>query len=375
LKSKRILLIHPEGNISFNPNLNDIVKVLCGNGYEVDIISLKRNHHQIAPCPGARFIFNDVDINKKNCVSDVACIPEQLAYDLLIGVDRAGIVDAFVLSQVLNIPYGLISYEIFFESETNKIFKSIEREACKRIAFAVCQDEVRAALLSKENQITDAKIIRIPVAGKSVRRGMRQQYLHQKLGISLDKKIAFFAGSIDSWTMMDEIIKTVPSWPENWVLVLHERYGKTKERVQKLLNNQKLDHVYFSEDSIEQYDGLKDMLFSIDLGIAFYQADNATIYTGKNIEYIGLASGKISTYLQHGVPVITNEIGLFSDYIRDYNLGLVVKEVNDVPDKLASMNQVNYTDRCYNFFEDKLDLTKTISPFLKVIDSLLTKPT
>ena len=41
LTMKKIMVIHPEGNLNNNPNLAGIVEILCENGYVVDIYSLK----------------------------------------------------------------------------------------------------------------------------------------------------------------------------------------------------------------------------------------------------------------------------------------------------------------------------------------------
>ena len=73
----------------------------------------------------------------------------------------------FKVARQLNIPYGFISYEIFFAAETPPAFKQPEIDACAGISFAVCQGGERSRQLAVENQIA-AKIIDIPVAGRGV---------------------------------------------------------------------------------------------------------------------------------------------------------------------------------------------------------------
>ncbi|GAI21083.1 unnamed protein product, partial [marine sediment metagenome] len=194
---KKVLIIHPEGNINNNPNLTSIVEILCENGYKVDICSLRRsNIYQYSWCAGASlflldrpenllengtFILEDPKLNSQEKI--ISYINENFkSYDLVIGVDR-GIIEAALIAQNREIPCGLISYEIFFEEETSEEFKQKEIEACKCLDFIVCQDALRAKYLSIENNIALEKIINIPIAGRGIKKGEKNSYLYDSLGI------------------------------------------------------------------------------------------------------------------------------------------------------------------------------------------------
>ena len=168
----KIAIIHPEGNISNNQNLSGIVEILCEHGYSVDIYSKKRNIAQGSPCEGAKLILKGSSsigsriigsikgrlanttktkiFRNNNRIFDIDDIQDRSA-DFILGIDRNGIIDAAEIASRLNIRYGLISYEIFFRDECGSRFKRSEIEACKNVEFAVCQDDTRSALLSKEN--------------------------------------------------------------------------------------------------------------------------------------------------------------------------------------------------------------------------------
>ncbi|GAG40887.1 unnamed protein product, partial [marine sediment metagenome] len=141
---KKVLILHPEGNINSNPNLNGIVEILCENDYKVDICSLKRKEIiQNSPCSGANMILLDREgVSSEDGFFILAgrsfTSSEMIAsyfdknfggYDLVIGVDR-GIIEAAIIARVKRVPCGLISYEIFFEEEAGVEFKHPEREAC-----------------------------------------------------------------------------------------------------------------------------------------------------------------------------------------------------------------------------------------------------
>jgi glycosyltransferase involved in cell wall biosynthesis len=376
-----ILIIHPEGNINNNPNLFGIVEILCEHGYEVDIVSPKLRIPQIAPCNGSKiFFYNRIlkrieleirNMNIFNFVFDykIKKTWNNRRYNLIIGVDRDGIIEASYLSHLLNVPYGLISYEIFFRSETSKNFKKIEIDACKDIEFAVCQDSLRSSCLAKENQIDLNKIINIPVAGRGIKTEKRTHYLHTQLNIPHEKKIALFAGSIVRWSMIEELIQSVNYWPKDWVLVLHNRYG-LNSKVNKLLKDINTESIFISNNSYPKPEDLNKMLQSADLGIALYKPMYTGIYDGDNLKYLGLASGKIATYLQHGIPVLTNENGLISDLIREYDAGYVIREIKEIPESIDTLNLDVCHNRCYALFDQYLDLNTHIAPLLKKIKNI-----
>lgn len=385
-KNRNILIIHPEGNLNNNPNLSGIVEIMCEKGYSIDIFSLKRKLiAQKTLCQGSQiFIFDGIqDTNAGVCLlaSKVFSSPRELAqhirsvykgYDIVIGVDR-GIIEASIIANALEIPYGLISYEIFFADEAGSQFKQIEIQACQNLSFAICQDEIRSTQLSKENKILHERIIKIPVAGRGVKQGEKNWYFYDKFGIDRSKKIALVTGSIATWTMAYELVESVKHWDREWVLVLHNRYGLEEGIFNFYRQYNDKPNIYFSLDPAESIQDMHILLHCGDLGIALYKPNRQCIWTGNNLKYIGMASGKISTYLQHGLPLLINEIGEMSRYVEQYKLGISLREGDFINPGILENDIRVYKERCYDFFKNKLDLNITILPFLNKIDSLLRK--
>lgn len=379
---KHIMIIHPEGNINNNPNLKGIVEILCDGGFRVDIYSPRiDNIDQSAPCRGAKFVFSE----RENIIfTTTAVIPsglfgkeEQLLefirlniprYDLIIGIDR-GIIEASILAKYFCVPYGLISYEILFSSETGQGYLAPDITASRNLAFAVCQDKLRSFHLTKENSISLPGIIEIPVAGRGVRREEKRSDLHEKLGISKDKKIALYIGSVtEKWSGIDRIIDGIDQWPEDWVLVVHQRYSRYGEEFIRLVETKK--NLFISPFSSLPYDRIGELIRSADIGLGFYLHQEGNIWAGNNLKYIGMASGKVATYLQYGLPILINEIGEMSDHTRQYNLGAVVESFSEIPSKLAWLSEELLSEQsanCYDFFEQKLDLNRMIEPLTSVI--------
>ncbi len=370
VEMSRICIIHPEGNISNNPNLSGIVEILCKNNYKVDIYSSSRpGISQKSPCCGANFIIQDDLTNIRRNKNYVFKLLKN--YDICIGVDK-GIIEASYISRLANIPYGLISYEILFSDEIGLDNKKSEIEACKNISFAVVQDKKRASFLSSENKITNDKFIYIPTANKGTKKYRKMNYWHKKFGIPPENKIALYMGSVlGKWAMVRELLEIIPDLPKNWNIVIHNRYGfkNLVPSYRNIINESK--NIHISEYSFENFSEMEEPLSSADIGFAFYKPIGGP-NAGKNIKYIGLSSGKISTYLQYGIPVISNIGHPMRDYFKKYNIGIIIDKMEELKIVLSSWDTKKFSrENCINFFSKYLDLDKTIVPLLAKVSVLL----
>lgn len=271
-------------------------------------------------------------------------------YDFIIGIDREGIIEASILSKLYKCEYGLWSFEIMFEDETSVFFKKPERIACQNINFAITQDHIRSGLLSKENNISLGKIFNIPVAGRKAELLKKNYFLHNSLNIHREKKILLFIGSIAEWTMIDEIIENISYFPEGWVLVLHDRYGHYPKWVMEKITPYLNRKVFISYFQMLNFEDLKVLVSSADMGIGFYKATFSCKHTGKNLKYLGFSSGKISTYLQYGLPVLVNDIGELSFWLTKNNIGIMIKNIQDIEIEIQKFDFKNVRERCVSAF-------------------------
>jgi len=273
---------------------------------------------------------------------------------LVLGVDREGIIVARELAKRYAVPYGLVSFEIMFQEETSLEFKLPERHACRDIAFALVQDGLRARNLSEENLIPEEKMVLVPVGGHGVRRRPAQTSCkHAPEG----KRVALYMGSLEPWTLVDEVLAGLGDWPDDWVLLLHERYGLTGDVARQFdIDGMLGTRLFISDSSYATIDDLAGLLHTVDLGLAFYKPTYEGRFVGRNIADIGLASGKIATYLQHGVPVAVNEIGEYAELVRNRKLGIVSPDPRNLGHQLADFNPDECREQCYACFAEILDL-------------------
>jgi len=278
-------------------------------------------------------------------------------YDLIIGIDRLGLLEADILSRIDKTPFVYISFEIMFEDETSPRFKSLEKSASKDVSAWLVQDEVRAEFLQKENQLDISKKFLLPLASSGMGTHSDQR-LRDSLGIPENKKVAIVIGSISNWSMATQLIKCAANWPDSWVLIIHDRYGRTTELLKGELSSLSYlvnKKIYISNAATDMVDDMGGILEGISAGLAFYEADYSSPYTGKNLEHLGLASGKISTYLRYGIPVLMNEIGLYADEAREFQFGWVVDSPEQIKDCLENIDTGQYSKNAIEYFSRKLD--------------------
>lgn len=367
---KNVLIIHTDGNSFNNPSLKCIVDLLLEKGCEIDL-RYPKSHAPMPDTKGIRFLpFGRLLIFLKAIIFNQVCsrplvflsvLMEKIVlyktYDLIIGVDRQGLIEASVLNKITKTPYIFISFEIMFESETSARYKSLERAASRGVAMWFVQDEVRAEQLQYENFLQPSNRFLLPLASAGIGK-VTSERLRDRLDIPRDKNVAISIGSVDGWSMTSQIIKCIDAWPEEWVLVVHERYGRTRE-----LLSGKLDacadllgsRIFLSDAATESVDNMGSILAGVAVGFAFYEPDFKVPYTGKNLLYLGLASGKISTYLRYGVPVIMNEVGLYAEQARRFRFGCVVAQPEDIKDSLDEIEHEEYRRNAGIYFAEKLD--------------------
>lgn len=355
---QKIAVFQPDGNINNNPNLSGFCNLLAEKGFVVDVWSLvdKGNPSQLPPqC--------NINLYLVQSFSDVEVIVSN--YSFAIGIDY-GIIYAANLAKILNIDYGFISYELFFDDEIVNKFdlenKAKAKEACKGVIFAIIQDTVRARFLMDEYGISSEKILYMPVAGDGMIRYEKSYFLHDHLSLPHTTKILLQIGSVASWTMTDWAISQADSLPEEWVLAIHNRFGTQTV-------SSKHNRVLYSNLPPLRIDQMQELIQSAACCLGLYTPIKGSVYTGKNIEYMGLASGKIATSLQYGVPVALNQIGELTKLITAYQAGVVVDTKSDSPfkclEQLADTSKL--TVNCHQLFSEHLDLRKFSDKILETI--------
>ncbi len=345
----RILIINPEGSFHVNPTLLAVYNLLVNNGFRITVLLPKstiskrnsnlRQYNRLIERVKYHFIEN---FNNKYLEFVVFLINYTLLsfkkHDLIIGVDRQGIIESDLLTRFMRAKKVFFSFEIFFKDETSLNYKLREISVCQDVCFWLVQDVIRAALVSQENKLSKGHCFLCPVSPNRPKDFVKSS-LKSDLGIGENQKVALYMGSISEMTMFHEIVETIITWPEDWVLLIHDKGGKIDrlgildcldENVKSLLNVK----IFISGlDSVE-FSNMHVLLSNCDVGLAFYQTIIGSKYLGKNVKYIGASSGKISTFLSYGIPIITNLRDWHAEMLTKFQYGIQIDEIADLGEAL-----------------------------------------
>jgi hypothetical protein len=198
-------------------------------------------------------------------------------------------------------------------------------------------------------------------------------YWRQRFGLVPEQRIVLHAGSLGDWTGIENILASVPSWPAEWVLVVHTRYdAESSAYVDRLRARAAPGRVFFSLKPVprQAYDDLVD---GADLGLAFYVATGDSAYTRTNIQAIGLSSGKLAYYLRSGLPVIVNRAASVAGQVEEAGCGVAVERASDIAGALQriSADFAAYSDRACAFFDQRLEFSGAFQAVIDRIDGLV----
>ena len=367
----KILLVHPGGNISDNPSLRSIINSFHESS--LDITVWRRGSWSsddsvsgisYVEDPKMWWFLKAFFINRfcsPLAVKLIGCIERKRwsknKFDLVISIDRHGIIEAAMITPS-NARHIHLSYEIFFESETSPRFKKLERPCYEGVESLVIQDKKRSEMFEKENRIILPAFL-LPVSGGTF---AFQNSQRKKLGRHI-----LALGSLADWTMIPELVDCSAQKHFPLPVVLHGRYGALPKKIvanMRANNNLKISSEYFAEEQ-----NFYEFVSQAYIGYAMYRSIKGSKYLGKNVEDLGLSSGKISTFLSCGVPIITNITGEFATLIKEFEAGVVISEASEISEAVASISKARelYSEGASALFEQKLSFDLYRKELMQVV--------
>ena len=112
-----------------------------------------------------------------------------------------------------------------------------------------------------------------------------------------------------------------------------------------------------------------------DIGVAFYVPTAGSTYTQRNIQDIGLSSGKVASYLRAGLPVIVNETASVSHFLYREGCGIVVKDASGIAAAIKGIatDYFQYSKQACAFFRQHLDFAECFGEVASCLDGLKEK--
>ena len=338
LSRMKIVLLMPRGDYESTPCVKSLAEELAVNGIEVNVLTIR---NEAFPVPEVEERKNKVSIiycpliRQRSFWENVPLITGVFSlwafYHLIItkydyaifnGVRALYMSGLFGLISKTKIVYNSLELYISHEitSPLKKIFKRLESFLNRRVDLSIIQDAQRASILVSENGINRDSVLLFPnsTRGSAIGRSAKARLdLLVKYSLPEESKIIIYSGSFFApWGMVDELLRSVESWPRDWYLLLHSR---TKSNdVKMICEDLSLD---ISENLILSNEPLTNkeyehLVQGCDVGLALYDGS-----VSDNIKYVGLSSGKLAQYLKYGLPILVNELPMWKDIISDYKCG------------------------------------------------------
>ncbi|HMS64411.1 MAG TPA: hypothetical protein PKD83_04055 [Ignavibacteria bacterium] len=298
----------------------------------------------------------------------------------IVCVDPMGMVIAGRIRKLIKAKLIYASFEIFFEEEfkveRKKILRSLEKKYSSKADLLIIQDKKREKMLREINNFSDQlKVIHIPVSPKPADFPLNQYDINKELNIPEDKTIVVYSGTLNKWSGIFELLELVPEkLNSDFWLVIHSHHilrddDDLKIKISELIK--KKHNISFH--NIPFYDNISyfNFLASCDIGIATYFPNDTDIFAGKNIQEIGLSSGKFSTYMMLGLPTVTTSNSIYIELNNKYNFGEIINTTIEIPEALNKI-MIDYEDKsrkCKLLYEKELNPESRIDKLLEYINN------
>ncbi|MBV9598425.1 MAG: hypothetical protein JOZ87_16380 [Chloroflexi bacterium] len=414
---RRVAIVYPRANLDTVPSLIGAAEQLAEAGYDVDAFTYRQAGQPDPSFGSARIRLRSLGVegladystaNLRGAVKRAGWLPgvartplvrtynvlgaglaggsrlaararsavveRETPYTCVIGVDPDGLGLAHSLAR--GAPLGYYSLELLLSYElstpADRQLKAHESALSQQAAFVIVQDEERGRLLADDNRLDWSRVVLVPNAPGGPARRQPGRYWHTRFDLPADARVVIHSGSLGAWTGIDSIVESATSWPAGWVLVIHTRFdAESSAYVEGLRASADPRRVYFSLKPVprQEYDPLID---GADVGLAFYVPQSGSAFTQRNVQTIGLSSGKLAYYLRAGLPVIVNRAASIAEVVDTQALGASVEDARQIA---AALDQVaaaysQYSAGALRYFDAHLDFNRAFGEVLRRVDAL-----
>jgi glycosyltransferase involved in cell wall biosynthesis len=382
----RVAIVYPHANLDTVPSLVGAAELFAEHDYDVDLFT-RTQAGQPAPTFGSpRIRVRSLGVDGladystaglRSFVKSAGWLPVAASsepYACVIGVDPDGLALAETLAN--GAPLGYYSLELLLSYEVNTPaeheLKARERALSRRAAFVVVQDEARGRLLADDNALDWQRVALVPNAPPGPSRRRSSSYWHARFNLPSDRRVVVHSGSLGDWTGIEAIVDSAADWPDAWVLVIHTRYAaESSQYVDDLRCRADPQRVWFSLRPVprQDYDPLID---GADVGLAFYVPGSGSSFTQRNIQTIGLSSGKLAYYLRAGLPVIVNRAASIADVVESSGCGIAVEDAQGIGGALQRIaaDYAEFSSSACTFFDERLDFRRGCRDVIQRVDAL-----
>jgi len=384
LRRPWVLFVSPYSVFDSNPTLQQAVQQFAQSGAAVAILSPPLEHRLEGDAvwyllPRRLYRFESASLRRLPRVVWDLCRQRQWrsvvrtlrfliglrkSRVLVLGVDPAGVIVAAKLAGWLGAPLGYLSFEILFQSDLKtralRRFKQGERAAAGRAGVALVQDKERAQALCTETGLQADRLELVPVA-PAASAPVKSFALRESLGIPPGQKILLYCGNVEDWSIKPCLSAVVAQLPESWCLVVHSQFAVREETRALVRASPKL--ILSNEWKTEPE--VLELAASADVGWAAYTPNSLSWMSGKNLELLGAASGKIGLYARAGLPMLCSGLPSLKHLLGPFGCAAFYDTLAEVPAALQSLadNSAVHRAGAIRLYQERLDPRRGMQAF------------
>jgi len=290
--------------------------------------------------------------------------------DQLILVDKWGLLlMPFVKIKKTKATYFNFELRINAETKrfTRRMVNTVEAILHRKVGATIIQDEWRLRALKKEHNIKiDHKVFFLPNSSIGMSCNFCNNELRNRLGISPDRIILVYIGSLLDHFMIRELVEAVAGCEELFLLLHSPRSGINDTEIRSFVRRRsdKLGNIYLSEEMLHP-DELDVIMQGSDIGISFIKPIEGNYL---NEILMGFSSGKMCAYVKNGLPLITSKFHSV-EWVAESGSGICIPHLDNVSLKdgvrKIMLSYSSYSQNAAEFFDRCLSLDKYL-PALKM---------
>ena len=296
-------------------------------------------------------VFDRMENRVRRFYNYVTDVKKNGPYLAVVNFDHESMIE-FGLHMLFNPTYS-IYHSLEINSRKERVYRGlgvillmIHRVIINRSNLILTQDIVRRSLLSRIYGANEGRIKISPnsVIGKVDNR--KNDYFQKMFMLREEDKIVLLTGSLINEHCIEELILSTDAWDPSHKLIIHGWFSNSsyKKRIVKLIHARP-NSVFLSTTILN--DKEKNVIFqSADIGLVFFKPINY------NMKFAIGSAGKLYSFMQHGVPIISNQLPGAKELISSRLIGKVVNHYSEINRMIRAIDEEYklFRDNCFSEF-------------------------
>jgi glycosyltransferase involved in cell wall biosynthesis len=288
-------------------------------------------------------------------------LDKEAPFDLLIGVEKAGLELAAACARGATIPYVYYSLELYIEDHPDLPGFGWQRRSeivCHRHASAtIIQDPMRWRALRHANGPLQDKAFFLPVG---VPGDTLQPHRVAAAESPFPRNSILYMGMIRPSRFAGELLQAAASLPEGTTLHLHGPVAPADAA--RLAGVARPPNAMITTELLTEA-AIRDLVAGAEIGLALYRRNNA------NDRLTAYSSQKIAMYLRAGVPIVAFRSEGYEELFGRFRCGEMIDSMDDLPAAIETirLRRARYSEAAREAFAAIYNLDRYWQPLAEFL--------